>query len=258
MLHLTFRVRRDRALAKLSLRHPGTRQVVWCNLQTDIVEVQADDPAKAEALTRELIAGHDARPLGAAASGRSRSVAVTWPRPAASLAVACEGLPRRSLSLCIEQHGGIVLPPIVIEDGWETFRAALFDEAKAQAFLAALKDFGPHEVLSKRRFQEPFIQEEFMLSTAELLGGLTRKQAEALLQALQGGYYAVPRTATMVEIAKRRGQPRTTMEEHVRKAEAKVLTAMGPFLALRLHTRPEGKVAPRRRPRTRTRTRARA
>lgn len=254
MLHLTFRVRRDRTLAKLSLAHPGTRQVVWCNLQTDIVEVQADDPAKAEALTRDLLAGHDARALGGSASGRSRSLAVTWHRP--SVAMTCEGLPRRSLSLCIEQHGGIVLPPIVIEDGWETFRAALFDEDKAQAFLAALKDFGPHEVLSKRRFQEPFIQEEFMLSTAELLGGLTRKQAEALLMALQDGYYAVPRSATMVEIAKRRGQPRTTMEEHVRKAEAKLLTAMGPFLALRVHARPEGKVAPRRRVPRRARSRA--
>lgn len=230
---LTFRVRRqpERALDRVSRQHPRTRMVVWCNLQTDLVEAQGSGEAEVEALSSALRRDEGGRPLGPAG------------RPARTFVLACEQAPRRSLSLAVEQHGGLVLPPIVIEDGWETFRVALFDDDRVAGFVKVLREFGPHEVLQKKRFEEPFIQEEFMLSTAELLGSLTRKQAEALLAALHGGYYEVPRSATMVEIAKRRGLPRTTLEEHVRKAEAKVLTAVGPFLALRVH---EGEHAPHR------------
>lgn len=234
MLHLTFRILRDRTIGRISQAHPGTRMVVWCNLQTDLVEVQGRDPAQVEALAQALARDHGARTL-APGQGERRT-----------LALACEQPPRRSLSLLVEQHGGIVLPPLVVEDGWETFRVALFDHERGPAFLRELRTLGPFEVQRKRILEAPLIQEEFMIGTAELLGGLTRKQAEAFLAALQGGYYEVPRSATMVEIARRRGLPRATMEEHVRKAEAKLLTALGPFVALRVHTPlpPEERHAP--------------
>ncbi len=41
--------------------------------------------------------------------------------------------------------------------------------------------------------------------------------------------------AITTEIANRMGVPRTTHEEHLRKAESKILTTIAPYLELRPH-----------------------
>jgi hypothetical protein len=43
----------------------------------------------------------------------------------------------------------------------------------------------------------------------------------------------VPKRVTTDEIAERLGVPRTTYEEHLRKAEGKVLRAVAPYLELK-------------------------
>lgn len=44
---------------------------------------------------------------------------------------------------------------------------------------------------------------------------------------------------TTDEIARKLGLPRTTYEEHLRKAECKALNALAPFIRLRSDRRPE-------------------
>lgn len=52
---------------------------------------------------------------------------------------------------------------------------------------------------------------------------LTLKQQQALLQALDHGYYAWPRRSTLQEIAHKSGAKRRTFQEHLRLAESKVI-----------------------------------
>src|SRR5207249_11252153 len=47
------------------------------------------------------------------------------------------------------------------------------------------------------------------------------------------GYYNIPRAATAREIARRLRTPRTSFADHLRKAESKVVQAVGPYLRLR-------------------------
>jgi hypothetical protein len=54
----------------------------------------------------------------------------------------------------------------------------------------------------------------------------------ALLTAVEHGYYEIPKRVTADELAKRQGQPRSTLEEHIRKAESKVLLAVAPYMML--------------------------
>jgi predicted DNA binding protein len=76
------------------------------------------------------------------------------------------------------------------------------------------------------------MRDSLVISTTSLLGGLTEKQASALITALNEGYYRIPKKITTDEIAQRLGIPRTTFEEHLRKAESKVLVALTPYLQL--------------------------
>lgn len=55
---------------------------------------------------------------------------------------------------------------------------------------------------------------------------LTEKQRQVITLAFENGYYSVPRNASVEELAKLANVPRTTFQEHLRKAEAKLLPAI--------------------------------
>ncbi len=64
------------------------------------------------------------------------------------------------------------------------------------------------------------------------MGQLTKKQSYALITALSRGYYEIPKKVSTDEITKSLDLPRTTFEEHLRKAESKVMKALAPLLEL--------------------------
>jgi hypothetical protein len=71
-----------------------------------------------------------------------------------------------------------------------------------------------------------------VISLSSVFSELTQKQVNALLSALDYGYYQVPKRLTAEEIARKQRVPRTTYEEHVRKAESKILRAMAPYMRI--------------------------
>jgi hypothetical protein len=78
-----------------------------------------------------------------------------------------------------------------------------------------------------------------VISLSSAFSELTQKQVDALLAALDYGYYQVPKRVTAEEVARKRRVPRTTHEEHVRKAESKILRAMAPYLRMYASSAPE-------------------
>lgn len=69
---------------------------------------------------------------------------------------------------------------------------------------------------------------EYRPSAERLFDELTQRQQEILLAALRMGYYEQPRDATYEEIADEVGATRTTIGEHLRKAERAVVTGVVP------------------------------
>lgn len=63
----------------------------------------------------------------------------------------------------------------------------------------------------------------------EISGHLTTRQREAFLLARSWGYYEYPRETTARELAAELGISKTTLLEHLRKAEAKLLTGIDSF-----------------------------
>jgi predicted DNA binding protein len=135
--------------------------------------------------------------------------------------------------------------------GWDSFRVLCFDDRRVRGLLEACAAMGELEVVSKRPVERTLAEEHFLVPGAEIVGGLTHRQREALLLALDAGYYEVPRRATVQDIAQRQGRPRTTFEEHLRKAEGKLIRAVAPLVALGAARRFSADA--RRGPRTRSR-----
>lgn len=121
-------------------------------------------------------------------------------------------------------------PPIVFQDGWASFRVVSFEGDGPRALYEDLRKRGRAELLQKREL--PLNVLPTSVWTHALFGDLTAKQAEALLTAHRFGYYTSPRRATTENIATSLGIGRTTYDEHLRKAENRVISTLIPYLEL--------------------------
>ncbi len=208
---------------QLSKKFPNARFSLWCNSGTDILEIEADGFETFEGLQREM--------ASTSKTHNSKIISKTYLQDKFQLVARtcmCGGTP---ISPIIEEHNFMRIEPIVFMGGWEYHRLVGFDDHDAKGLLKTLDRIGKTEVLRKAA-SEGVTDDTFLLSLNSLFGQLTEKQIRALVSALENGYYEIPKRITADELAKKHGQPRSTFEEHVRKAERKVLLAMAPFMMM--------------------------
>lgn len=124
------------------------------------------------------------------------------------------------------------IPPETYHGGWEHYRVVGFRENDYKKLFQELSKLGPVEILEKKVIAEKSLRESFVISTTSVFSELTGKQVNSLLAALEYGYYQIPKKATAEEIAHKHHVPRTTFEEHLRKAESKVLRAIAPYVRM--------------------------
>jgi predicted DNA binding protein len=63
---------------------------------------------------------------------------------------------------------------------------------------------------------------ESLLPASSIMAGLTSKQIRAISEALALGYFEEPSRISAAELASRLGVSRSTLSEHLRKAERKI------------------------------------
>lgn len=121
-------------------------------------------------------------------------------------------------------------PPAVYEGGWGFFRLITFEEDNIRPLFKDLNARGRTELLSKRELRLDVLPSSMWVNS--VFSDLTDKQKQALLKAQQYGYYTSPRNVTTDSISRSMGVSRSTFEEHLRKAENKIITSLSPFLRL--------------------------
>jgi Predicted DNA binding protein len=113
----------------------------------------------------------------------------------------------------VTHKGIIVAKPVVYRNGKVHSRIV----GDASTLQEAITDFP-----SEANFEVVTVG-EFDRSRDTPVSALTDRQREALLAALDLGYYEHPRGATHEDVAERLGCESNTASEHIQKAEAKVL-----------------------------------
>ncbi|SIS18400.1 helix-turn-helix domain-containing protein [Natronorubrum thiooxidans] len=131
-----------------------------------------------------------------------------------------------------EEHNCLYQPPTIHRQGWEHYTVIAFDEADVRALIRDLESDRDIDVLSKTAISEQEIPHSMLAPVDQLFDGLTDRQLAALRLALESGYYEQPRKTSLRELADRTSVARSTYEEHLRKAENKLLTNAGEFLRL--------------------------
>jgi len=131
-----------------------------------------------------------------------------------------------------EEFNCLYQPPTIHRQGWEHYSVIAFDERDVRGLVRELETDRDIEVLSKTAITEQQIPHSMLAPVDQLFEDVTERQLAALRLALERGYYEQPRKTSLRELAEQTAVARSTYEEHLRKAENKLLTNAGQFLRL--------------------------
>ncbi|WP_207592975.1 helix-turn-helix domain-containing protein [Halomontanus rarus] len=131
-----------------------------------------------------------------------------------------------------EAHNCLYQPPTIHRQGWEHYTVIAFDEDDVRALFQDLEGDRDIELLSKTAISEQHIPHSMLAPVDRLFEDLTDRQLAALQLALENGYYEQPRQTSLRELASQTSVARSTFEEHLRKAENKLMANAGTYLRL--------------------------
>lgn len=166
------------------------------------------------------------------------------------VAMARGGCPPSGVEECIVSYGCSILFPALFSDGREFYRVLAPTRERMRQLLERLQEFGGANLEALADVGAEALQVQVDLG--EVAGQLTKRQLAVLSTAVEAGYYDSPRRTSTDRLANAFGVARTTFEEHLRKAEAKVLrsvmTVLGSHPVLAHVARSGGGRFPRRGP----------
>jgi predicted DNA binding protein len=137
-----------------------------------------------------------------------------------------------SLITRFETHNCLYMPPTVYQGGWEHYTVTAFDDRDVRQLLSDLDRDRDIEVLSTTATETRRVPHTLFTSMDSLFAGLTDRQLEALRIAVDNGYFEQPRQVSIEELASRTSVARSTYEEHLRKAQNKLIANTEPFVRL--------------------------
>jgi predicted DNA binding protein len=209
----------------LSKEFPAASIQRWCNLQVDILEFESprkEDAARLEPALRKMLKGLGARLIRFNRYSSRNLEAV----------IGCRCATDNSTVAMIEWAGCIPVMPVNYHGGVEYCRLLAFAKDSLNRAISSLSRVSKLEIESKSVVARESARGAITVPVDEFLGGLTRKQLSAFITAMQMGYYGMPKRATLDVIASKQGLKRSTYEEHLRKAELKILQSVRPYARL--------------------------
>jgi predicted DNA binding protein len=199
------RVRHSSTMCNVSMDFPNAQMLLWCNGQTDVLQISAHEP---DDLEDTLEALHKVAALQEL--GREKGSAITMFRECA-----CDGCHLPGIA---EKNGCLAIGPQTYSEGWEMLRLFAPSQAALKECIAQIKEHGEVEIVSMKPRNESTALKEMGIAPLPVFGGLTDKQIDVLVSAYESGLLSVPARTRMEVVAKRVGLSRSTYGEHLRKA----------------------------------------
>lgn len=206
----TFRVKHECPYRTISEHHPDLTIREWFMNEHQILELTAPE-TPTEALRAEI---DDLGTTLFEAGDDDRLYAVVR---------SCLCSLDDSLIARFEAHNCLYMPPTVYQQGWEHYTVTAFDDRDVRQLLGDLDADRDIKVVSTRPIESRRVSHGLYMTTDSLFGGLTARQLEALRIALDNGYFDQPRGASVEELAHHSNVSRSTFEEHLRKAQNKLI-----------------------------------
>jgi predicted DNA binding protein len=138
------------------------------------------------------------------------------------------------LSPIFDRYDCLELPPVRYFSGRELMNLLVTAEDAGLILEDIRKDDQTAKVtvLKLAPLKKAYKPNPLFLPLDDLKNSLTEKQQQALSTAFNKGYYELPRKVFLEVLAKELNIHRRTFEEHLRKAEKKIMNALIPSLSL--------------------------
>ena len=211
MYEATFRIQGDGAYAAATRGTDATVEL-WCNDHCDLLYVTNEAIDEVRAHVHEHVGIKD-----------------SLQRPNESVLVTDDCLKRHEGNLVetyLARHDCLLLPPLRYADGAKSCRVLALDPANLSACYRDLLDDGFTVAVERKREIETVTHGAPLLTLDGVLPDLSARQRETFGLAYDRGYYEIPRGTTTTEIADAVGVERRTAEEHLRRAENKLVAAL--------------------------------
>jgi predicted DNA binding protein len=197
----------------------------WCDNKTEVLELTCTDPRQFREVGKSL--------ENLAKGLKAKVLKKTFEYPDLQMVSRYRVTGFKSVDAAAEKNHCLVVYPVTHSGGWEWYRVVAFSEKDVKGLFRDLDRFCNVELVSRRSKAYGAVRDTYLIARSSLVGSLTTKQYEALASALENGYYRVPKRTTTDVIAAKLRVPRTTYEEHLRKAESKLLGSVAPYMQLR-------------------------
>jgi predicted DNA binding protein len=220
MFDVTFSFKHDCFYCNLSKEFPDATMIVCCNDKKDILEFVSSSERSVETAIKKLRnAGTEIE-----RSDKGNRVVVVTDRCMCDLCVNETSIPA--------DLGLLLLSPRVYSNGWEQRRILGFNNDHVRTIMKSLQENFPTKLIARKPVQGGLMSELFSPTSNELFGDMTDRQTEAMMLAFREGYYRSPRKVTTAKLARKFGTSRPTYEEHLRKAENKMIQTICGYMSL--------------------------
>ncbi len=220
LFEIVFRITHDCPFANISRKYPSLEMCSWCNGEHDVYELHVENGEEYDAIVKEI-------------SKLGELVEESSDQQKAHLIIeTCSCTRENSVGKNLQDFDLLHVSPIVYSKGWEYYRIIVFRHEDLKKFLERMEERGfVYEIVRKIPF-DGFIASSLTLTADALFSELTDKQMDALLTAHNCGYYLFPRKNDVQSIAAKKRVPRTTFQEHLKKAENKIVASLVPYIQL--------------------------
>jgi len=209
----------------LTRRFPSSRIFTWCNREHDVMEVIVENPDEYPLVVNE-VHRTEIRGIVVESSDNARFCLIVHK---------CNCMRKDTMVKHIGKLNLLNIFPSITENGWTYNRLIAFRHEDFEELLRRLEKWGWHyNILHKAAFNG-FIASSMAPIFDTLFSGLTEKQIDAMLTAYRYGYYNLPRGADVQTIAAKEQVARTTFQEHLKKAENKLVATLVPYIQLFNH-----------------------
>ncbi|UCH05180.1 MAG: helix-turn-helix domain-containing protein [Candidatus Thorarchaeota archaeon] len=223
MFELDFKIRHACNLGNISSDFPSIKILKWCNNGREVIELVGGTEKDYSRVVKTISEITDV--IEEMSDGHKVHLITR------TCSCGIEDLVGKS----VEETGLLPILPIVFRKGWEYHRIIALRHDDINALLEQFKDQSFFPVVLRKVVFNGFSGSSMTFTADTLFSDLTEKQMDALLTAYRHGYYKLPRDSDIQTIAAERRVARTTFQEHLKKAENKLVSSLAPHIHAWFH-----------------------
>ncbi|WP_435155835.1 helix-turn-helix domain-containing protein [Haladaptatus sp. DFWS20] len=213
MYEVVLRIEQPSACAKATYGTETTIEL-WCNDHCDLLHVSGTTGAEGLGYLEEIVGVQE--------------LLVEGDERLAMTETCLKDRETDTIEPYLARHNCLLVPPLRYANGEKWCRVLALDSSNLTELYRDLVDEFPVTVESKREIAS-VPGDRPLLTPETAIAELSPRQQEALVVAHEMGYYRIPRETTTTEIADEMGIERRTLEEHLRRAENKLVDGIVEF-----------------------------